>query len=229
MTALPHALHTAYRGVRFLSRVAIRDLSNMLAHGPDTPRMHERIWVDPRQCEAVNAEFHWDDFGEIRKGDWDNQSEPLAEEPRAQASRNHWVKIQACLAHWNDGTSWESTGIYDHLLKLIEEGGTTDGCQSIEDIRHRYQKLDEIFNIVHDRQRLSSRAELSRIHFREAGGIVFHIDRNLKPVFGFWGCHRFAMAITIGLPLIPAQVGVVHYAVKDLWRNHFSLPGPRAT
>ena len=49
----------------------MRDVSNIFAHGPHTPRMHERIWVDPRQCEAMNAGFHWDDFGEIRKGDWD--------------------------------------------------------------------------------------------------------------------------------------------------------------
>tara|TARA_Y100000588_G_scaffold323448_1_gene356039 strand:+ start:512 stop:955 length:444 start_codon:yes stop_codon:yes gene_type:complete len=147
--------------------------------------MHERIWVDPQQCEAMNAGFHWDDFGKIRKGDWDIQSEPLTEEPRTQDSRNHWVKIQACLAHWNDGVSWEATGIYDHLLKLIKERGTADECKSIEDIINRYQKLDEIFHVVRNNQKLSSSAELSRIHFREAGGIVFHIDRNLRPIFGF--------------------------------------------
>ena len=229
MASLPNALHTAYRGVRFLSRVAIRDVSNLFAYGPHTPRMHERIWVDPRQCETMNAEFNWDDFGAIRKGDWDIQSEPLAYEPRTQASRDHWVKIQACLAHWNEGISWEATGIYDHLLKLIEKRGTTDECQSIEDIIHRYQRLDEIFHIVRDNQRLSSTAELSRLHFREAGGIVFHVDRNLRPIFGFWGCHRFAMAITVGLSSIPAQVGVVHDDAKDLWRNHFSIARPCTT
>ena len=207
----------------------MRDVSNIFAHGPHTPRMHERIWVDPRQCEAMNAGFHWDDFGEIRKGDWDNQSEPLAEEPRTQASRNHWVKIQACLAHWNDGTSWESTGIYDHLLQLIEDGGTTDECDSLDDIVRRYQRLDEVFIAVSKSRKLSTRAELSRIHFREVGGVVFHIDRDLRPVFGLWGCHRFAMAIAADLPVIPAQVGVVHAEVKDSWRNHFSSRAWRET
>ena len=226
MASLPNALHTAYRGVHFLSRVAIRDVSNLLAYGPHTPRMHERIWVDPRQCETMNGNFNWDDFGEIHKGDWDIQSEPLAVEPRTQPSRSHWVKIQACLAHWNDGTSWEETGIYDHLLKMIEERGVIDECHSIEDIVHRYQRLDEIFHMVRDNKRLSSADELSRVHVREAGGIVFHVDRNLRPIFGFWGCHRFAMAITVGLSSIPAQVGVVHDDAKDLWRNHFSIAGP---
>ena len=229
MTSLPNTLNTAFRGVRFLSRVVRQDLSNLFAHGFRTPRMHERIWVDPRQCEMMSGEFHWDDFGKILGDDWDTRSSPLGEEPTSRDGLVHWLKIQACLRHWIEGMSWESTGIYDHLLQLIEDGGTTDGCDSLDDIVRRYQRLDEVFIAVSRSKKLSTRAELSRIHFREVGGVVFHIDRDLRPVFGLWGCHRFAMAIAADLPVIPAQVGVVHAEVKDSWRNHFSSRAWRET
>ncbi len=222
MTALPHVVNKAYRGVRFFSRVVLRDVSNMFTHGFHTPRMHERIWVDPRQCEMMNTEFDWNDFGEVRAGDWDTRSVPLDEEPATQDYLVHWKKIQACLVHWTDGISWESTGIYDHMLQLIETGGTTDGCDSIDDVVRRYRDLDRVFASVERSKILSTRSELSRVHFREVGGILFHIDRNMRPVFGLWGCHRFAMAVAVDLSVIPAQVGVVHADVRESWRDHFS-------
>ncbi len=229
MTAAHHALHTGYRGARFLSRVLLRDMSNVFAHGVRTPRMHEQIWVDPRQCETMNGEFDWSNFGELRCGDWDNRSLSLREEPATQEYLVHWNKIGACLAHWTDGISWESTGIYDHMLQLIEAGGRTDGCISIDDITRRYRKLDEIFEEVKRSKKLSTRAELSHVHFREVGGVLFHIDRNLKPVFGLWGCHRYAMAVAAELPLMPAQVGVVHAEVEDTWRDQYSRGARRGT
>ncbi len=93
---------------------------------------------------------------------------------------------------------------------------------SIDDITRRYRKLDEIFEEVKRSNKLSTRAELSHVHFREVGGVLFHIDRNLKPVLGLWGCHRYAMAVAAELPLMPAQVGVVHAEVEDAWRDQYS-------
>jgi hypothetical protein len=207
-----NAMRTARNGGRFLRRVIRKDVSNFIAYGFDAPRVYERIWVQPSTCKSVTTEFQWDHFGAVVGGDWDTRSVPLHHEP----------KFHAAVVHWRDGVSWDSTGIYEYMLDQIAESGTTDGCDSIDDVVRRYRCLDEIFDRVRRQGRLKTQAELSGLHFRQAGGVLFHIDRDSNPVFGAWGCHRLAIAVVTDLPVIPAQIGVVHHDSRDAWRDRYS-------
>ncbi len=209
-------IRTTRAGGRFLRRVISKDISNYVTFGSGAPRLYERIWVDPRMCRSMTTEFQWDDFGTVVGGDWDLNTAPLLQDPR----------FSAAVAHWRDGIPWASTGIYDHVLQTIAKYGHHYGpgrnWTSHDDVVRRYQDLDEIFGHVNQQGRFKTQAELSRLHFREAGGVLFHIDRELNPVFGGWGAHRLAIAITTDLPVIPAWVGVVHRKSQSAWRDRYS-------
>ncbi len=209
-------IRTARSGGRFLRRVIRKDISNYVTFGSGAPRLYERIWVDPQQCRSMTTEFQWSSFGTVVGGDWDLKAAPLLQDPR----------VSAAVVHWRDGVPWTSTGIYDYVLQTIAKNGPHYGpgrnWTSHSDVVRRYQDLDEIFDHVNQQGRLKTQAELSHLHFREAGGILFHIDRKLNPVFGGWGAHRLAIAIVTDLPVIPAWVGVVHRDSLHTWRDKYS-------
>ena len=122
--------------------------------------------------------------------------------------------------HWQENIPWAETGIYEYMLLEINRKGSVDGCCSLEDIILRYEKLDKIFEGVKAAKALKTQKELNPLAFNECGGILFHIDRNNKPIYGAGGVHRFSMAKILGLKEIPAQLGLIHPdALKD-WRIH---------
>jgi hypothetical protein len=134
-------------------------------------------------------------------------------------------KVAACMARWGEGRSWEEAGAYARSLRAIAKKGSLDGCRTLDDVVQRYLKLDEVFARVSNEGRLRTRAELEGpAAFRELGGIFINIDRDGRPVAGGGGWHRLAIARILHLPVIPAQVGLVHPAALPSWRQRFSAP-----
>jgi hypothetical protein len=189
------------------------DALRMLRHGSNAPRIAERIWIRPADCDAAISSVSRQQTGQVLDGDWDLHTRPLSDLP----------KVQMALLHWQAGRSWRDVGAYDYMMERIAERGELDGCRSLEDVIARYERLDVMFERVKTEKRLRPLSEVRPDNFRERGGVYIHIGRHNNPIFGGGGCHRLAMAIILGIDEIPAQVGVVHPRALAQWRS-FRLP-----
>lgn len=189
-----------------LLRGPLRDLANRRLAGRDAPRAQERIWIDPQQVDRiytrnpeVTPDFKRRHSGMVIGGDWDRKTEPIDES---------W-KIAGCLARFRRGLSWEATGIFDRMQAMIRERGQFDSCRSLDDIRARYYEIDRLYHHIrmngyrNDTVRFFGKPRLP-------GGVFIHIGRDGAPIFGAIGNHRMAIARSLGLTRIPAQLGVVH-------------------
>ena len=91
------------------------------------------------------------------------------------------------------------------MLSIIKKKPGADGCNNIDDIRQRYERLDELIEYL----RLGGTFK-EGTGFRESGGVYIHIGREGEMIFAGGGCHRLAIAQKLNLKEIPAQLGVVH-------------------
>ena len=132
-------------------------------------------------------------------GDWDVQTEPL------DAS---W-KVAACLARFRDRVEWQDTGVYDRMTEVIAKRGAFDSCATLDDIKARYQRIDALYqNIREHGFRDDTQHQWGTARLPE--GVFVHIDRHGDAIFGAIGNHRMGIARALGLPRIPAQLGVIH-------------------
>jgi hypothetical protein len=209
----------AGRSRRSRPGIAITDATNRLRFGQDAPQVAQLIWVDPAACSsALNSTSALGPdpssfSGHVVGGDWDLEVRPVEEVQ----------KIAFGLRHWREGVPWAETGAYEHMTRLISERGRpVDRCETLADIIARYERLDEIYLEALREGRLKARAELSPSAFRERTGILVHISRNTTPIFGGSSHNRFAMALALDLPVIPAQLGAVHRQAVGSWRTAFT-------
>ena len=187
----------------------IRDIIYKFKYGPDAPAYAECIWVDPRliirsispqSVKAVTgrrsrkASGMVIDFAVFLKNTIDVADIQI---------------VNFCINHWVNGLSWEKTGIYEYMKKLIAGQGMVDSCRNMDDLIERYKKLDIVFNMIKKEGRFRTQKEINIKNFRESGGIYIHIGPGGEPIFGWGGCHRFAIAKVLGLRF-PAQIGCVH-------------------
>jgi hypothetical protein len=120
------------------------------------------------------------------------------------------AKFRICRLHWQDGQSWEEAGAYEHIQSRISRYGTYDGCRSHGQIVARYARLDALYDQVQLDGGLRPMNEVHTWAFREFGGVRFHVGADGELIFGRCGNHRFAIALILGLSVIPAQLGCVH-------------------
>ncbi len=166
----------------------------------------ERIWVNPLDCTICLTGLGDRFSGKVVGNPWPPEGGTICE-------FRDVFKLQACLEHWKNRTPWEETGIYDHLLQKIKENPRHcfDGCSAMGDIRKRYVKLDFLFEETKKEGHFPEiKSDGKNWSFREKDGIVFHIGPDGRLFFGGNGCHRFALALVLQLPLIPAKLGCVH-------------------
>jgi hypothetical protein len=201
-------------------RALTRDAKNLMRYGRSAPLWCERIWLDARRCRDSSGRFKPTNSGDVIGGDWDKQTYPFDRNPIAAA----------CMRHWRDGISWEESGAYELQLDRIKRHGAkgSDGCRTLDDVVRRYKQLDEIFLTAQREGRLRPRSETDGYTFRERDGILIHIARDCRPIFGHRGVHRFVIARLLGLGVVPAQVGVVHPDAINTWRTNFSRAGVTA-
>jgi hypothetical protein len=199
-------------------RLVGRELGNVLRYGRRGPLVAQRIWIDPSECRTSTSRFGPLDSARVLGGSWDRD---------VHLTGDRW-DIRACEEHWGNSLSWADTGAYEQVMRGIEEeGGRKDGCRTLADVEERYARLDGLFAAVQREGRLRDRSELPGMSFREWGGVLVHIGSEGQPVFGRHGCHRMAIARVIGLPVIPAQVGVVHPGGLGRWPAIVSPPFAR--
>ena len=190
------------------------DLSNKQKYGRDAPRFLETLWVDPREIDTViGKEEVYNATGLHRSKvsglivDWDNVDEPAPLEDE--------FRIQYCYRHWKEKESWEKIGVIDFMTTTKKYGSWP-----VENIKARFQMLDQAFKETKKLGRLKPRKEIEPGNFREHDGIYVHIAKNGKPVFGGNGYHRLAIAKILELEEIPVCVGMVDKDSIPLLKNY---------
>ena len=187
-----------------------RDVRNRLRYGLDAPRYAEPINIPTRWCVQHAPELPGPGLsGAVLSHGWPYRYQDVL------AVAN----VRFCVEHWGRGLTWEATGAFERMQRLMEKKGSIDGCQTMDDVRRRYAVLDEVFDVVRREGRLRRTREMKSGTLRARGDLYFHIGPDGEPVFGGYGCHRLAMAIVLDLPTVPAQLGCVH----ELGIQHLAL------
>lgn len=133
--------------------------------------------------------------GRVTRGDWDLKVHPFETNPLARAA----------LRHWRDGEDWESTGVVEYQLKRIRQFGTlyADRLASRDDVLRRYDRLDDLFDLVRRTGELPPEANAQ-------DGIYVHVGRDGRAIFGHRGVHRFVITHVLGVPEVIGQLGAIH-------------------
>ena len=181
------------------------DRRNQRRFGASAPRFAELLWIPTASLQYAVKLGSSKDSAEIIQHWPSDAVVPVTELP----------SIKACLSHWQDGVPWEETGIFQQMLKKIQEKGKVDRLRNLDDIRERYKSVDELYGKVSFHGGLSPRSEFVPGNFREEGGILVHIGPDGTPYFGKKGHHRLAIAIALKIEIIPVQLGFVHGAALD--------------
>jgi hypothetical protein len=123
------------------------------------------------------------------------------------------------LMRWEQGASWEATGIYEEFMKSIQRKGLASGCRTFADVVALHARYDRLFEQVQKERALRTREELGRGGFRALNGVMISFGRDLSPLFSWGGKHRLAAARIAGLEWIPVQLGVVHSEALTAWKK----------
>jgi hypothetical protein len=202
------------------------DKRNRKIYGEHAPKVAELIWINPlqvthyinsmpRQLTSNNRSAVVLDFKKSNI-----QVVPLLERPQ----------VQSCVQHWRYGTPWEETIDYRTLLADLKRKGKVAGCRTKEDIRKRFNRLDQIFESVARTRELKTQKQLKRWNFREFGGIQISINENGKPVLTkAGGLHRLAMAHILELDVIPASIGLVDKGAIEILPQFRNRPSAYRT
>jgi hypothetical protein len=200
---------------KIISRRFLRDIKNAVLYRSLAPKTNQLIYIDPSKIKTVveknsgdgEAIFKRKHSGLVVSGDWDRNVYPI----------DTHSKINICHLHFTRGSSWEEAGAYKAMHELIEEKGSFDGCVSLDDVRKRYETIDNLFNEIKSSGYLAPRSEIISNNHREYGGILIHIGRSGEPIFSGSGCHRLAIAKALNLKKIPCELGVIHAgALKNI-------------
>lgn len=194
------------------------DLPNLVRYGRHAPRRYQPVEVELAAIERATTHpmrtILAERSGAIVGGEWDSE-----EHCRDVADS---AIVQTCIRRWRDGLSWEEAGAYDHFMRLIEDRrAPVDGCQTLDDVVRRHDRLDAMYEQVAAEGRLRRQTELPGVRVRERGGVGIHVGRGCEPIWGFDGSHRMAIAMVLDLESIPAALGVVHASVQRSWKAAF--------
>jgi hypothetical protein len=206
-----------------LKALATRDAVNLVRYGRGAPRYAERLWIDP---EGITGWLQLPERAEMTTrsgcvvpGDWDLNVEPGIN-----------PVVRACIEHWREGVPWEDTGAYASAMRAIQRSptGEFDGCRTFDDVIARHRGFDRLHAQVSLEGRLRTREELPDHRFRELGGILVHVDRRGRFIWGGDGSHRLGIALALGLERAPVMLGAVHATAVRSWCADRATPSGRS-
>lgn len=176
-----------------------RLFSNLVRFGRYAPRPNERLWIDPATVELALD-------GLLVRSGYVVDRWP----PGEPARLDEHIHVRFALAHWRDGVPWEETGAYDYMMEQIARRGRQDGCYDLDDVKRRYERLDDLFETVMRERRLRTRPEVDPGARNEDGGILVHIGPGGETAIGDSGKHRMTIAKLAGLDAVPGRIGYIH-------------------
>ncbi|MEI4264198.1 hypothetical protein [Roseovarius sp. D0-M9] len=208
--------------IRRLARIPFflaSDLLLRLKHGPETPRKYQLLFVRPQDVclnhiGSVGLLLQSPDrfSGAVDGGDWD-----CLERLNPQCLEIRTVLEKRIL----EGLSWEDSGEIDRMLSLVDREGSFDHCKSLEDVTQRNRNLDKIIAFVRGTGTLLTRREMSAFAFREMDGIATVVARDGRLLLAYSGTHRLAIVQSLGAPVIPVAIALVHSEclTNGTWRT----------
>jgi len=177
---------------------------NTLRYGIGAPRPGQRLLIDPgsltkRYMASKNNHrpFMTHENGLVLNSDWD----------LARGDILRYLKFRACKEHFCKNTSWEDTGIFDHMYEQIAKNGVYDNCRTRQDVIARYARLDELWDVT---VRNKEMPEVATLHESTNDEILVHVDRIGRLLFGSRGTHRLSIAKLAGVKTLPVALGWVH-------------------
>jgi hypothetical protein len=207
--------HKSYGRCKRLHNIYIRSFKNRFLFGKQAPVYAQLVYCNPKNINSILKEEYFFSrlySGMVKGGNWDLKTEPV----------QNMKKFKICRKRFVEGLSWKKAGAYDHMLELLKKKKPYDGCYDLDDVIKRYKRLDELYFFAKKNRKLLTQKELfgDQVH-KEEKGIFIHFDRFGNPIFGGGGMHRFSISKILNLPVIPAQVGVVHL---EALRNNLYTP-----
>lgn len=190
-----------------------RDIHYSIKYGRNAPKYGDLIYIDPNKVIYYSSSKR-SDFGLVKSGNWDQQENlSLYKES---------IKYRACSLRWEEEYTWKETGIYSHIMELIENSKNkrVDNCTNLEEVKQRYERLDKLFNEIKTTRKFKTRKELNSSNYREQGGVYISIGRENQIIFWGSGWHRLAIAKILKLEKIPAQVALIHPKAIKKWKAY---------
>lgn len=185
-------------------RAACRDCYNYYIIGRKAPKYAERVYINPMDVTnriTNNAAPGFADSAKVITGSWPyDKQKPI----------NTGPTMIAMVRRFRDGLSWEESGYVDIMKKRISSGFIIDGIDSESSINRRCEALDKMYHQVKSEKALAPSSEINKDNFRECDGVMISISDTGELVKTGGGNHRLMIAQILELPVIPAQIGVVH-------------------
>lgn len=181
-----------------------------LRYGTAAPLTREIININPQQIvgerntpDAIQAHTLFGQTrGLIAEGGWDTS---LGYFSFAKSGL-----LKSCRMRWQQGLPWTQTPAYQSYLSKINAGTPHHDAPTVAALDARYAKLDKIHaQIVHDGKMSEDYEDLITISFNRKGEL-------------FWGPngrHRVCIALSLGLKMMPARVGIIHAEAVDLFQE----------
>lgn len=178
------------------------------------------IFVKPsninRYIELGTYHFNIECFGEMMSGDWDKQAN-LIEDHR---------KFKSIKSHFSEGVPWEETSICRFLENHVKSNGPIDGVSSTEEIRERYENIDDIYDRIKE-DGYKSQIELNE-HKNRFDEICISIGRDGELLFTSSGWHRLSIAKILDIERVPTYVIFRHRKWQNQ-REEVLRQGPRSS
>lgn len=156
------------------------------------------LWVDPDKIEKKNPDIdkYWE-TGKIDSGDWDKNTVQFDQTP----------KYRSVVQRYIEGNEWEETEIFETLSDKIRSSNRVDGCQSIDELEQRYERIDQVYRSIQtDGYQYPQPGEYSDRYATKLDQVCVSIGRTGDFVFSGGGNHRLAIAKVLNIKAIPVRV-----------------------
>lgn len=213
--------------------IMLWDLRNRFRHGPASPLKNQVIHVSPatitKSIDSTHPQFQNAVLGSgardvpqdrrarlartalrsapnmIQSTDFDLFTRPLQDDPT----------IARIFAMLESDLTWQQAGFHDWMMEEIARKGSHDGCRTAQEVRKRYERLDELAQNMRNGKPLDPQTGWFG-RYGSADGVIGAIGREGEVIFCGSGKHRLALAIGLGIATLPICLCAVHEnAVKN--------------
>lgn len=160
------------------------------------------------------------DIGDIKPGEWDRSIEALDRSPITAERLSETVLFHSMKEHFDEDVPWEQTDLIHAVKNTSFDQPLWHNCQSIEDVLHYCQSLDELYETIRTegyRTQFDVVRNTKGLRSIESAGflnalineVTVDVARDGTLLLAD-GRHRLAIAKLIGLDTIPVVILARH-------------------